>query len=979
MPERPLLGRGDGQRVPVIRHPDLDGRAEPDQHPASSIGDLPEWLAGHLIAGANVTITPSDDGVTISSSGGAASSEWDPFLLLLGPLSIEQLIAAATWAEVINSGLVADHLGMWDIDKDAQTITAVPELAVGDIAHAAFVLVTNESGLEGGGSPGDYRWTGTAWAPYVAVEDRVDELESDMAAVEGAAASAQSVASAAAGAAAAAAATATAAQGDVDALGVLVVTRDFGAVGDGVADDTDAFDAAAVALTDGPERQLFVPPGDYRVRRTFVPPSGSTVFGVPGRSRLFRDPGIKAALAVDVDFDATEVTVVDPEEEAAGFAVGDDVIISDTGNWEWSSTHATVTAIDGNTLTIDNPTTSNYVAANGGTVYRCCSLVSNHPHHLNDALPDPAHDITIRGLVLDQNSGADDPHDEFTAGTVQWENAVCMTVEDCRVLNAVTDGISDQQRNPSATPGVGTDCDNRVTNCVVSGASRHGVHLGSNIRGAKVQGTTISDCGYMGLFLCANAQNSVITGNVIRDCAQGVGGADSRQADTGPITDATPYADILGDIANVVVGNTFVGGARSDEDGAPAITMAAQMVASGNTISNWNGGILVTPGSVDCVVADNVISFGPEYASATGIAITPGSHRAVVTGNSIRGGGFDVGMVKQEVAISVDDADHVTVVDNTIVGCMTAASIAGTLTGLSWRNNKLVDTRDTWGAIRLYGVSSDCDLDLTGFDPTANTSPAALSFHDGAGSGAQTRLRLNGIGDNGDDNPANGGAWNAAPSERYAGTVVTWDDGLPRVSQLVDGTWVAQASPRPLPPSSRCSATGRWVGAGLTGVRSTSTVTIAPSRGVLGHCTVAGDLAALAVEITAGANGDIAQIVCYADDHGLPGVALWTQNVTISGTGDHAVTGLGLVLPSSSFVGVWAPLANSGDIGVSGATNQRFPIQSAAGESAAFIVRPAAGSAPLPTDLTSWQVQASSGIGVLCAWTPAPMILGRTS
>lgn len=585
-------------------------------------------------------------------------------------------------------------------------------------------------------------------------------------------------------------------QGDVttleDRVDTLNVKVDFGAVGDGTADDTAAFEAAMSALAAGPKRTLFVPPGDYRLRRPVIPPSGSTIFGVRGRSRLFRLPGAKSAIASDLG-----ITTAVPVADSSVFAVGDDVIVADDGNYEWSSTHATITAIDSgtHTLTLGTATISSYSTAANATVYRCFSLVANHPHHTNTPYTAGTSNITIRDLIVDQNAGADDPTAEFTASAIHWENASKVIISGCEVRGACTDGISDQSRVASV-PGQGTDQENLVTDCIVTGAGRHGIHVGSTIRGSRIIGNSISDCGWMALFLCAHAQHTVFSGNVVTNCGQGVGGADSRQAsDDGPITDSTPYDDIAGDISTVVAGNTFIGGARSDTGSAlPAITLAAQSTATGNTIRHWNGGIQVTPGSVDCVVTGNTVSFGPTYASRKGIEIQAGAHRTVVSSNSIRGGGSTgVGEAKVDAGIAVEASDHVTLTDNVIVGCYTAISQSGTMSNWTVANTKIIDCDDTYGAIRIYGTLSDSDIDLSGFDPTVNTSPAPYSFHDGAGAAAQVRLRFNGVGDNGAVDPATGGAWNAAPTTgRYDGVRVKWNDGVQHVSTLIGSTWVEQ-------------------------------------------------------------------------------------------------------------------------------------------------------------------------------------------
>ncbi|MCB1008389.1 MAG: hypothetical protein KDB94_05770 [Acidobacteria bacterium] len=70
---------------------------------------------------------------------------------------------------------------------------------------------------------------------------------------------------------------------------VVADVRDFGAVGDGVADDSDAFVAALAATRDG---ALLVPPGRYRLRQVLrFERSGVVLRGAgPGKSVLYIEP-----------------------------------------------------------------------------------------------------------------------------------------------------------------------------------------------------------------------------------------------------------------------------------------------------------------------------------------------------------------------------------------------------------------------------------------------------------------------------------------------------------------------------------------------------------------------------------------------------------------------------------------------------------------------------------------------------------------
>jgi hypothetical protein len=75
-------------------------------------------------------------------------------------------------------------------------------------------------------------------------------------------------------------------------IGWLDAQRDFGAVGDGIADDSDALQQGLDQLGSGKERVLHLPAGTYRISRTLHLDSCSTVavFGDdPGTSTVVYD------------------------------------------------------------------------------------------------------------------------------------------------------------------------------------------------------------------------------------------------------------------------------------------------------------------------------------------------------------------------------------------------------------------------------------------------------------------------------------------------------------------------------------------------------------------------------------------------------------------------------------------------------------------------------------------------------------------
>ena len=151
MPPRPVLRRPDGPTVHPVRHPDLDGRAEPDQHPVTAIEGLAEWLADHIAAGANVTVTEADGVLTISASGGSGGGSG-------------AAIIAAPNADLDLAGQITAQrtiVTLPDPTPDWRTFTLPPtsELSVGD----EITAVLREQ----------LSYSGQGWLTYVASGDEI--------------------------------------------------------------------------------------------------------------------------------------------------------------------------------------------------------------------------------------------------------------------------------------------------------------------------------------------------------------------------------------------------------------------------------------------------------------------------------------------------------------------------------------------------------------------------------------------------------------------------------------------------------------------------------------------------------------------------------------------------------------------------------------------------------------------------------------
>lgn len=581
-----------------------------------------------------------------------------------------------------------------------------------------------------------------------------------------------------------------------------LILTDFGAVGDGVTDDTVALEAAMAALAAGPVRTLFVPPGTYATRRPPQVPGGCTIYGVRGRSKITRfGAGAKAQITEDILGSTTTI----PVDSSEGFSVGDCVLIFDTGNTDWVASFANVESLTETTITVDRPLNSAYVASLDAAVWRSFPLLSNTPYHGDDPEPTSTAPITVRDIELvGAGTGPAEPTNLFVNATAHFVQCEELLLDGLKVSNATTDAISVQGRFPGTLDGEGYPAKTLLHNCMVDGAGRHGIHLGTGHSGVRVEGNEVDGAEDMGLFLCMNVQDTVITGNVFRNCRQGIAGTDARERFGDALTTSTPLNNITGDVRCSITGNTFIGGPLSNVNGAvAAIQVGPQFSVTGNVIRNWLTGIALVPWACDAVVDANTISGSEVYAGGSYLVINAHCDRSRITNNIVRGGLGDDLTVKNDTGIQIEGPfEDVVISGNSITDCNRGLVVGPMNPGEYITNTRIVDNtlrRIMPGSIPflVYGNLQDCSIDVTGFDMTDSVLFTGLIDFD-AGS-TVTRLLVNGVGDNGSVDPDVGGPWNAVSVDgRYEGTPVTWlDDSTLRVSRWFEGHGWVLVNPDP--------------------------------------------------------------------------------------------------------------------------------------------------------------------------------------
>ena len=302
-----------------------------------------------------------------------------------------------------------------------------------------------------------------------------------------------------------------------------ISAKDYGAVGDGIVDDTEAleraFDAAARMHV-----ALYIPAGDYLIRRPLPLKSGMEVYG-DGISTVIKKKAavwhkLTAILAVD-----TNVATLDGID---GYEVGDAMYVSDyynnytNGNGSARDcSYGVITAIDSVNNTVTFQSSLNHIAGHSGAV-------KNHP--VNCVLStsysifrswskDECIGVYIHDICLDGNRQTNEPM-SWCNGVIHFDpysksNRLNVSynshtynhiIANCTILNSSFDGISDQSEGGLY-----------VKDCTIENSAMHGIHMGTIFSNALISGNTLTGNTVRGagVFFCQDVTNAVIDNNKI--------------------------------------------------------------------------------------------------------------------------------------------------------------------------------------------------------------------------------------------------------------------------------------------------------------------------------------------------------------------------------------------------------------------------------------------------------------------------------
>ncbi len=302
-----------------------------------------------------------------------------------------------------------------------------------------------------------------------------------------------------------------------------ISAKDYGAVGDGVTDDTEAleraFDAAAELHV-----SLYIPAGTYLIHRPMPLKSGMEVYG-DGNSTIIRK---KAA----VWHKLTEVLTVDTNvatlDGIDGYEVGDAMYVSDSpsnltnGNGSARDcSYGVITAIDTVNKKVTFQSSLNHVAGHSGAVknHAVNCVLSTSYAVFRSWSKDECIGVYIHDICLDGNRQSYEPM-SWCNGCIHFDpystsNRVNVAykshtynhiIANCKILNSSFDGISDQSEGGLY-----------VKNCVIENSAMHGIHMGTFFDNAILAGNTLTGNTVRGagIFFCQGVNNVIVDKNTI--------------------------------------------------------------------------------------------------------------------------------------------------------------------------------------------------------------------------------------------------------------------------------------------------------------------------------------------------------------------------------------------------------------------------------------------------------------------------------
>lgn len=297
--------------------------------------------------------------------------------------------------------------------------------------------------------------------------------------------------------------------------------KDYGAVGNGTTDDTEALENA-MADAFAKSKSLYFPSGTYKIRRSLTLRSNMEIFG--HKSAVIKKKAASTTtLTQAASAGATTIYVASVD----GFEVGDQFCISSEASTYPAARHCSLGIVTKINTTNNSITfVSCYDSIKHGTIKNHvvgCYVTNSFAIFRSWGMFYDANNVEIHDLTLDgnrQNGEFGDwmngcVHIDATTGAADGITykypASNLTLRDLVIKNSPFDGVSDQG-----------DGGLTMENCRIDNPYMHGVHFGTNYSGAKCVANEITGTANgAAFFWCQNVQNIEISTNIIKNCYKG--------------------------------------------------------------------------------------------------------------------------------------------------------------------------------------------------------------------------------------------------------------------------------------------------------------------------------------------------------------------------------------------------------------------------------------------------------------------------
>ena len=329
----------------------------------------------------------------------------------------------------------------------------------------------------------------------------------------------------------------------------FVSAKDYGAVGDGVTDDTQALESLFEAAFRF-KKAVYLNPGTYLIRRSLTLKTGMEIYG--NQATITKGKAVTTSLADAVVKGQTYIDVAD----ASGFNVGDQFFIADNDGVSWF-THGIATRIEGNRIYFNN-----VIGNQQHDFWGCvkahtdgCKVSTSFALLRSWSARFECDGVSVHDLTLDGNRDASEPSfwtnsclclDMYSPGgftdvsgieyrTVQHN----LTARYLTIRNSPGDGICDLGEGGLT-----------VQNCVIENSAMHGIHMGSSFRHALISSNNMTGNGSIGagVFFSNEVTDVVMDNNEISSFNHGCGVDELGACVKHALIRNNQFRDIKGDV-----------------------------------------------------------------------------------------------------------------------------------------------------------------------------------------------------------------------------------------------------------------------------------------------------------------------------------------------------------------------------------------------------------------------------------------------